>query len=493
MIRDHQVKLLRTTMAKHKNQRIAAAKSGMSERSARKYLKTESLPSELKKERHWRTRSNTFEPVWDKIESMLVLSPGLTSKTLLSHLIAENPDQFKMSHLRALQRQVQLWRSTDGPDKDVIFPQEIRPGVQSQSDYTHMDSLGITLNGNPFPHLLYHFMLPYSRWEDAYVCFTESFDSLTTGYEKAVWKLGKQAPEHRTDNQSAVSKRVKGKRVFTDNWQEFMNHYAVSPSCNNPGQGHENGSVEKSHDLLKKAIDQDLILRGTRDFRDQSEYESFVASIVAGRNKERGARLHEEIDLLKDLPSYKYRAPLLTLVRVSRASTVRIEGGTYSVPSRLIGYQLKVCCYPCEIELYYGSRLVQTMPKLLSGENHAINYRHVISQLVRKPGAFEDYKYRDCLFPRGIFRKAYDAYKKILPHRGHKVYLKVLNLAALHGESKVAAFLEKGFDAGNCPSLEEVEAHVTLTQRECPKVYIRPPYLKLYDGLVKGFCLGERA
>lgn len=324
------------------------------------------------------------------------------------------------------------------------------------------------------------------------MCFTESFDSLTMGYEKAVWNLGKQAPEHRTDNQSAVSKRVKGKRVFTENWLEFMNHYGVSPSCNNPGKGHENGSVEKSHDLLKKAIDQELLLRGSRDFRDQGEYEAFVHYIVEGRNKERGERLDEELDLLKDLPSCKYRAPLLTLVRVSHASTVRIEGGIYSVPSRLIGYQLKACCYPCEIELYYGNRLVQTMVKLGPGQNHAINYRHVISQLVRKPGAFEDYKYRECLFPRGIFRKAYDAYKKNSPHGGHKTYLKVLNLAALHGESKVGAFLEKGFDEGNCPSLEEIESHVTFTQKECPKVHIRAPHLKLYDGLVQGFSLGGR-
>jgi len=393
MITDQQIKLLRSNMAKHKNQKIAAAKSGMSERSARKYLKTESLPSELKKERHWRTRSDTFSPVWDQIEAMLVLSPRLTAKTILSHLVSEHPKQFKMSNLRALQRQVQLWKSTHGPDKDVIFPQEIYPGRQSQLDYTHMNSLNVTINGKAFPHLLFHFMLPYSRWEDASVCFTESFDSLITGHERAVWKLGKQAPEHRTDNQSAVSKNVKGKRVFTDNWQEFMDHYGVTPSCNNPGKGNENGSVEKSHDLLKKAIDQELLLRGCRNFNSQNEYEEFVQSIVDGRNKERVARLAEELDLLKDLPSCKYNAPILTLVRVSKSSTVRLQGGIYSVPSRLIGYQLKACIYPSSIELYYGKRLIQTMPKLLAGQDHAINYRHIITQLTRKPGAFEDYKY----------------------------------------------------------------------------------------------------
>ncbi len=485
MITDQQVQLLRISMTKYLNQKIAAAKSGMSERSARKYLKTESLPSELKKERHWRTRSNVFEPVWDKIENMLVLSPRLTAKTILSYLVSEHPGQFQMSNLRALQRQIQLWRSSYGPGKEVMFPQEIRAGRQSQSDYTHMNSLDVTIAGQAFPHLLFHFMLPYSKWEYAYVCFTESFDSLTEGYEQAVWRLGKQAPEHRTDNQSAVSSRIRGKMVFTERWQEFVKHYGIVPSCNNPGKGHENGSVEKSHDLLKKAIDQELLLRGGRNFNSQTEYEEFVQTIVEGRNIANAALLSEEIDLLKDLPSSKYNAPALALVRVSSASTVRIQGGVYSVPSRLIGYQLKACIYRSSIKLYYGRRLVQTMPKLALGQVHAVNYRHIISQLIRKPGAFEDYKYRDCLFPRVIFRKAYDAYKKAYPSRGHKLYLKILHLASLHGENVVAQILEKEFTLNQCPSVEEITKQLTIPQKAWPEVRVSIIQLKAYDTLVQ--------
>lgn len=163
MITDQQVKLLRSNMSKYTNQKVAAAKSGMSESSSRKYLKTQSLPSEMKKLRHWRTRANAFESVWEKIEQMLTLSPRLTAKTILSHLIVEHPGEFKSSNLRALQRQIQIWKSTHGPDKEVMFPQEIHPARQSQADYTHMDSLDITIAGKPFPHLLYHFMLPYSQ------------------------------------------------------------------------------------------------------------------------------------------------------------------------------------------------------------------------------------------------------------------------------------------------------------------------------------------
>ncbi|CAN0358894.1 unnamed protein product [Scytosiphon promiscuus] len=490
MITNQQVQLLRLNMTKYSNQKIAAAKSGMSERSARKFLKTQSLPEELKKERHWRTRSDAFESVWSKIENMLVLSPRLTAKTILSHLISEYPEKFQMSNLRALQRQIQMWRSTCGPNKEVIFPQDIRPGRQSQSDYTHMNSLGITIAGKEFPHLLFHFMLPYSKWEDARVCFTETFDNLTAGYEQAVWKLGKQTPEHRTDNQSAVSTSIKGKRIFTERWKEFIKYYGVVPTCNNPGIGHENGSVEKSHDLLKKAIDQELLIRGGRNFNSQTEYEQFIQTIIDGRNKARSDLIAEEIDLLEDLPSCKYSAPTLTLVRVSNASVVRIQGGIYSVPSRLIGCQLKACIYRSCIELYYGRRLVQTMPKLVKGQNHAINYRHIIAQLIKKPGAFEDYKYRDCLFPRVIFRKTYDAYKKAFPSNGHKIYLKILQLAALHGESIVAQILEKKLELGTNPSLEEITEQLTVKPEIWPDVKVDTVQLESYDALVQKVSMG---
>lgn len=491
MITDQQVTLLRYNMVKYSHQKIAAAKSGMSEGSARKYLKTSRLPSEMKSARHWRTHPDVFASVWEEVTRMLTLSPSLTAKTILSHLRSSHPGHFKPSHLRTLQRQIQIWKSTQGPDKEVIFPQEIHPGRQSQSDYTHMESLGVTISGQPFPHLLYHFMLPYSRWESASLCFTESFESLTMGYEDAVWKLGKQAPVHRTDNQSAVSKIFGQKRGFTDRWQEFMKHYGVSPSCNNPGKGHENGSVEKSHDLLKKAIDQELLIRGTRNFESQKAYMAFVDRIIEGRNKERQERLAEELDLLHALPSCKYHAPVLTLVRVGRASTVRIQGGVYSTPSRLIGCQLKACIYPLFIELYYGTRLVQKMPKLRQGQEHAINYRHIIKQLIRKPGAFEDYQYKECLFPRVIFRQAYDAYRKAFPQGGSKMYLKVLHLAALHGESLVADFLEEGFKSGSCPSFEEIVSQLSGTKKVYPEVGLTPPRLKLYDPLVKTLCPGE--
>jgi len=485
MIKDRQVILLRNNMAKYNNQKIAAAKSGMCERTARKYLKEHQLPSALKKERKWRTRTSDIEEVWCEAEALLKLAPKLNAPIILTHLKEKHPEKITEAHLRSLQRRIQQWRSTYGPDQEVIFPQDIKPGRQSQSDYTHMDSLGITIQQQPFPHLLFHFMLPYSRWEAASICFTESFDSLTEGYEKAVWQLGKRAPEHRTDNQSAVATVMHGKSHFTQRWQEFMAHYEVTPSCNNPGKGHENGSVEKSHDLLKKAVEQHLLLRGSKDFESQESYRVFLQGIIDGRNKARQERIREEIDLLKDLPQHQYLAPEITMVKVSSASTITIKGCIYSVPSRLIHYSLKACIYPTVIELYYGRQLVQRMDRGNPKLPYIVDYKHIIHSLVKKPGAFEQYKYRESLFPRLIFRKAYDSYKSAYPKRGHKLYLKILQLAALHGESLVAEVLEKSLEQGVLLEDEALKEKILLqTPKKVPDINIPVPQLRDYNCLL---------
>lgn len=469
-------------MKRYRNQQIAAAKSGMSERTARKYLKMFKLPSELKQERHWKTRKSFLDEVWLEVEELLHSKPTLYATTVLTHLKEKYPEKIKDSNLRTLQHRIKQWRCENGPDKEVIFPQVIQPGRQSQSDYIDMGGLKVTIQGKAFPHLLYHFILAYSRWEDASVCFTESFDSLSEGYEQAVWKLGKVAPEHRTDNQSAVSTVRQNTSHFTDRWSTFMKHYGISPSCNNPGKGHENGSVEKSHDLIKKAIDQQLILRGSRDFKSQEAYEAFIEGIIDGRNQARQQRVMEELSLLKDLPQRKYFAPDITMVRVSSASTVTIKGCVYSVPSRLIHYQLKACIYPSMIVLYYGRQQIQQMRRASSKEAHVIDYRHIIHSLVKKPGAFEHYQYKECLFPKLIFRKAYDHLKKHSPKGGHKIYLQILQLAALYGESVVAAALNKDFylDVATLKDIIGVKA-----PRKIPAVNIKTPSLSDYNILLR--------
>jgi len=184
---------------------------------------------------------------------MLENAPGLEASTLMNYLTSKFPDKYKQSQLRTLQRRVRDWKAAHGKAKTVIFRQNIQPGKQSQSDFTCMNTLNITINGQLFKHLLFHFILPYSRWESIKLCFSESFDSLVSGMEKALWELGQVAPEHRTDNLTAATQAMGSQREFTQRWQQFVAHYGMVASTNNRGMSHENGSIEKSHDTLKKA------------------------------------------------------------------------------------------------------------------------------------------------------------------------------------------------------------------------------------------------
>ena len=220
------------------SQTVAAAKAGMSAKTARKYLKDPKRITEPKKARSWRTRPDLFIEEWPSIEELLQGASGLQANVVLDWLIERYPDKYNRKHLRSLQRRFKEWKALKGNAKDIIFLQKIHPGRQSQSDFTCMNHLGITICGQKFNHLLFHFMLPYSCWEWVSVCFSESLENLISGYEEAVWQLGGVIAEHRTDNLSAATHQLGSQRVFNRNWEDFLAHYGVKPSRNNPGEGH---------------------------------------------------------------------------------------------------------------------------------------------------------------------------------------------------------------------------------------------------------------
>ena len=226
---------------------------------------------------------------------------------MLAYFIRKYPDAFNKNQLRTLQRRFRDWRAENGKNKSVIFPQTHKPGEQSQSNYTVMNSLEITITGEEFKHIVFHFMLVYSNWESVNICYTESFDSLVQGYEKAVWELGQTVKEHRTDNLTAAVKKDKS---FNDRWKLVMKHYGVKPSRNNPGESHENGSIEKSNHLFKVAVEQALILQGHRDFSDIDCYRVFLEKMVSDRNSDRKEALLKEMAHLKALPADKWYSPV---------------------------------------------------------------------------------------------------------------------------------------------------------------------------------------
>lgn len=461
---------------------IAAAKADMSIKTARRYAKTGQLSA--KEPREYRTRQDPFAAHWEEMEALLEGAPELEAKTLLYYMMERYPDCYSEQELRTLQRRVKLFRVEKGKAKTAIFLQRIPPGQSSQSDWTVMNSLGVTIAGEPFPHRLFHFMLPYSQWESIMLCYTESFDTLTLGFEKAVFELGGVLPVHRTDNLTAATQQSGSSRLFTERWSEFLAYYRVTPSRNNPGESQENGSVEKSNDLFKKAVFQHLLLRGSKDFATKEAYIEFLEKIRSKRNQSRRAKLAEEAAFLIDLPERKWKDPVCFSARVSPSSTIQILGCTYSVPSRLIAYTLQVSVYPEIIELHYGQKKLVTMPRIAQGVS--IDYRHIIDSLIRKPGAFTHYQYREELFPHPLFRWAFDDLITAKPMTGHKDYLKLLQIAKQQGEQQVKAALELCQETHQLPDAQAISAHLLSPRLPNTAVYVASPDLSIYDTLIGG-------
>lgn len=467
-----------------------ANKADMSVKTARKYLKLEKLPSELKKPRTYRTRTDPFEKHQQLIQQLLEKTPDLQAKTLLYYLMEHFPEEYDQSHLRTLQRRIRELSAISGKDKEVMFLQKIEPGQQSQSDWVILNDLKVTIANQAFEHKLFHFMLPYSQWEYVMICYSESFDTLSKGYIQAVNKLGGSLKDHRTDNLSAATKKSGGSRVFTERWESLLTHYNVTPSRNNPGKSHENGSVEKSHDLIKSAINQHLLLRGHRNFITISEYKDFINLIVEKRNNSHIVRFKEELAYLQELPKRNWHDPVIINVRVNSSSTVNILGIIYSVPSRLISFYLKAYIYRETIELFYGTKLILTLNR--SADDNVIDYRHIIDSLVRKPGAFAKYKFHSHLFPLLIFRKTYDKLIKLNAKNGHKEYLRILQIAKCYGEQEVILALESCEKKKIVPKAKQIEEIVRQPVLSKCEVKVLASDLKEYDSLCNFTCIATQ-
>jgi hypothetical protein len=437
MITDEQVRRLRKLSNTEKNQEIAAAKAGMDPTTARRYRNLERLPSELKKERLWRTREDPFGEVWGAVQKQMEESPGLEAKTLFEWLQREHPGQFSDGQIRTLQRRIKLWRVTEGPAQEVYFGQVHVPGRLCASDFTHMTELGITLAGQTFEHLVYHFVLTYSNWETGTICYSESLESLSEGWQNAVWELGAVAAEHRTDSLSSAVNNMSNLEEFNRRYEGVMRYYGVKPQHTNPASPNENGDCEQSHHRFKRAVEQALLLRGSRDFQSMAEYAQFLKDLFAQRNAGRRARLAEEIAVMRELPARRMESAKRERVKVDSGSLIHVERNSYSVNSRLIGAQVEARLYLDRVEVWYGQKKVEDLPRLRGRGKHRIDYRHIIEWLVRKPGAFENYRYQEDLFPTSRFRMAYDALQESTPLRASKEYLKILKLAAEIGEAQV--------------------------------------------------------
>ena len=486
MVNDEQVRRLLKLRKREKSLATAAAKAGMDEKTARKWLGSEKLPSQCKIERCWRTRADPFSEVWSEIEEILERAPTVQAKTLFDYLCRRYEGGFQEGQLRTLQRQVKAWRAVHGKLKEVIFPQSHRPGEQAQSDFTYMGRLGVTLAGQPFDHLLYHFVLTYSNWETVMICFSESFESLSAGLQKALWELGSVPREHRPDSLTTAVHKLRHPEEFTERYRQLLDHYGLDATHSQAGQPHENGDVEQAHHRFKQAVEQELILRGSPDFASRQDYEKFLQDLLRRRNAARQKRLEAELPVMRRLPKRRIEDFSQEWVKVTRNSTIQVRHNTYSVDSRLIRERAQVRVYADHLELWYGQQKMEQMPRLRGEGRHWIQYRHVIHSLVRKPGAFRRYRYREDLFPSLLFRVAYDELREDCPKTADRQYLKILQRAATSGEQLVERALHQLLEQGRRIRAEQVEEVLQEQGGESEgwRVEIDRVELSVYDRLL---------
>jgi hypothetical protein len=461
-------------------------KTDMDRKSGRKYREGK-RPSESRAVHTWRTRSDPLAAVWPELQAELEQAPGLQANTLLALLQERHPGDFGNELLRTLQRRVKGWRATAGPAKEVFFAQIHEPGRLGASDFTHLTSLGITIQGQAFPHLAYHFVLTYSNWEHVTLCFSESFASLSAGLQNALWALGGVPLRHRTDRLTLAVHPDGNPEVFTQKYQALLGHYGLTGEATNPASGHENGDCEQSHRQFKRALDQSLLVRGHRDFASREEYTAFLHGVTAKQNAVRRARFAEDRAALRALPCRRLEALERRRAKVGPGSTIRVFNNVYSVPARLRGEWVEVWVGADQIEVHYGQQVVLVVPRLCGQDKHRIDYRHIISWLVRKPGAFAQYCYQADLFPTSRFRQAYDVLLAKQPQRASQEYLRLLHLAARTSESGVDEALGRQLAAGQLPSALEVEAQLIgdISMSLAAAVRIEPVDLASYDELLE--------
>jgi hypothetical protein len=426
----------------------AAARAAVSLSTAYRLEHDPRLPSQKsapRKRRRPDPLAEIFEP---EVIPMLRASPGLRAVAVFEELQRRHPD-LSPGIRRTLERRISAWRAQHGPDQEVMFRQVHQPGQMGLSDFTEMGDLGVRIAGQLLDHRLYHFRLVYSGFEHAHVILGgESYVALAEGLQNALWALGGAPREHRSDSLSAAFRNLDraAREDLTTRYDVLCAHYGMEPTRNNRGVAHENGSIESAHGHLKRDIQDALLLRGSSDFEDLSGYRGFVDEVVSRKNARHLKSIEAERAHLRCLPNNRTTDYEETVVYVPSSGGFTLKKVFYTVPSRLIGRQLRVRVYDDRLELFVGGthlmQLVRGRPGPDGTHGHVVNYHHVIHALRRKPMALLNLVYRDQLFPREAYRLTFEQLRQHLTDReACRAMVDLLSLA--HDRSCEAQLAEK--------------------------------------------------
>jgi transposase InsO family protein len=471
---------------------VAAAKAGFSTATAYRLEADPRLPSQKTAPRG-RRRPDPLAGIWDgEIVPMLEAAPGVRAIAIFEEISRRHPG-LALGVRRTLERRVANWRALNGPSRDVMFRQEHPPGRMGLSDFTDMNGLGVTVAGAPLLHRLYHFRLAFSGFAHAHVVLGgESFVALAEGLQNALWALGGVPEQHRSDSLSAAFRNLDRNAAddLTRRYEELCAHYGMTPTRNNPGVSHENGSIESAHGHLKKVLGDELLLRGSRDFEDLAAYRRFVDEVVGRRNARNRKSIEIERTALKPLPARRTTDYEEARVLVTSSGGFTLKRVFYSVPSRLIGHRLNVHLYDDRLDCFLGSTQILTLrrgrqQKGSSRRAHVVDYRHVIHTLRKKPMALLNLVYRDQLFPRQAYARAFEA---LLAGEGDKRACRTMVglLALAHDracEAELADAIEALLDAGELPQLDRLRERFKPDGAAIPDVAVVLTPLSAYDEL----------
>ena len=470
---------------------IAAAKAGFSRATGYRIEGDPRLPSQKKQERG-RRRPDPLAAVWDaEIVPILKAAPGLRVIAVLAEIRRRHPE-ISPGIRRTLERRVRTWRALEGPEQDVMFRQEHPPGRMGLSDFTDTAELGIIVADIVLEHRLYHFRLAFSGFAHAHVVLGgESFVALAEGLQNALWALGGVPQEHRSDSLSAAFCNLDrdAQEDLTQRYQGLMRHYGMTPSRNNPGVAHENGSIESPHGHLKKALEDALLLRGSRDFDDLDAYRRFVDEIVGRQNANNRKRIELERPHLAQLPKRRTADFEEKVVTVTSSGGFILRRVFYTAPSRLIGHRLRVHLYDDRLDCFLGSTPMMTLrrgrqPSPDKG-GHVVDYRHVIHALRKKPMALLNLVYRDQLFPRPAYRKAFESLcAELGDKRACKLTVELLALAYDRAcEAELAQVIDADLDEGRLPDLAALRERFGPSPGSVPVIEVELVPLSAYDEL----------